>query len=117
MLIIKWLTQKNNVQKLLYSQYNQVLEGSMAVLINCLVSALPFVAVFDHMCVCLTFTFITCPGNLRLNTMLCWPRLVSTTTVETTSSWAQPAANTTGCAHWLSSTLVSTHFCCETYLH
>lgn len=33
MLIIKWLTQKNNVQKLLYSQYNQVLEGSMAVLI------------------------------------------------------------------------------------
>lgn len=27
MLIIKWLTQKNNVQKLLYSQYNQVLEG------------------------------------------------------------------------------------------
>lgn len=33
MLIINWLTQKNNVQKLLYSQYNQVLEGSMAVLI------------------------------------------------------------------------------------
>lgn len=39
--------------------------------------------------------------------MPCWPRLVSTTTVETTLSLAQPVENTTGCAHWPLSTLVS----------
>lgn len=39
--------------------------------------------------------------------MLCWPRLASTTTVGTTLSLVQPAANTTGCAHWPSLTPVS----------
>lgn len=49
-------------------------------------------------------------GNLRLSTMPCWPRLVSTTTVETTLSSAQPAENTTGCARWPLLTPVSVSF-------
>lgn len=54
-----------------------------------------------------TFFVLPHSGNLRLSTTPCWPRLVSTITVETTLSSAQPAANTTGCAHWQLSTLVS----------
>merc|ERR1712098_315003 len=48
---------------------------------------------------------LPCSQNLRSSTMLCWLRLVSTTTVETTLSLAQPVASTIGCAHWQSSTL------------
>lgn len=54
----------------------------------------------------LTFHYFP-TGNLRLSTTPCWPRPVSTTTVETTLSSAQPAENTTGCAHWQLLTPVS----------
>merc|ERR1712071_351915 len=43
-------------------------------------------------------------GNLKLNTMPCWPKLVSTTTLETTLSWAQPAESTSESAHFRSPT-------------
>lgn len=65
-----------------------------------------FINCCSHFPLCLSF-----PGNLRLSTMPCWPRLVSTTTVETTLSSAQLVANTTGCAHWQLLTLVSTCLC------
>ena len=37
-------------------------------------------------------------GSPRSSTTLCWPRLASTTTPETTSSWELPVESTSGCA-------------------
>lgn len=78
------------------------------VILNLYSSCLPLL----NNCLCMLFSLL-CPGNLRLSIMPCWPRPVSTTTVETTLSLAQPAENTTGCAHWPLSTLVSV---CHVYM-
>jgi len=52
---------------------------------------------------CTKFFFIL--GNPRLNTMPCWPRLVSTIILATTSSWEQPVVNTSESAPSPSRTL------------
>jgi hypothetical protein len=42
--------------------------------------------------------------------MQCWPNVVSTTTMETTLTWEQPAVNISGLVHWLLQILVCTQF-------
>lgn len=52
------------------------------------------------LCLLLIYLFIFFPGNLRLNTMLCWQRLVSIITLATTLSLEQHVVNTSGSALW-----------------